>query len=186
MTHIAYRRISPSCEWGKNGRKDASWETQSGNTGENQEWQLLPIGEEESHGKETLRIDLPLDRTHTQTHSWKEDLTQHSCNNSVCYSQVKFMNFQGQIKRPELTQKRSQSPWCVYNAIEWDGKVYKVGQMVSLKFDSSLLFVIYLATHCKGGRTVIWGIIIVVKIENHPWSIVIVKTFKIAPRTHVG
>ena len=40
------------------------------------------------------------------------------------------MGFQGQIKRPDLTQKRNQSPWCVFNSIEWDGKIFKVGQLV--------------------------------------------------------
>lgn len=44
--------------------------------------------------------------------------------------QVQFMGFQGQIKRPDLTQKRNQSPWCVFNSIEWDGKIFKVGQLI--------------------------------------------------------
>uniref|UniRef100_A0A6P8HCY5 Structural maintenance of chromosomes flexible hinge domain-containing protein 1-like isoform X2 n=1 Tax=Actinia tenebrosa TaxID=6105 RepID=A0A6P8HCY5_ACTTE len=44
--------------------------------------------------------------------------------------QIKFSNFQGQVKRPELTQKKNQSPWSVFNAIEWDGKVFKAGQLI--------------------------------------------------------
>ena len=28
---------------GDSGRKEASWETQNGSTGQNQEWQLVPI-----------------------------------------------------------------------------------------------------------------------------------------------
>ncbi|RMX48106.1 hypothetical protein pdam_00002687 [Pocillopora damicornis] len=44
--------------------------------------------------------------------------------------QVKFLGFQGQIKRPDLPQKRNQSPWCVFNSIEWDGKIFKVGQLI--------------------------------------------------------
>ncbi|XP_044184398.1 structural maintenance of chromosomes flexible hinge domain-containing protein 1-like [Acropora millepora] len=44
--------------------------------------------------------------------------------------QVQFIDFQGQIKRPDLPQKRNQSPWCVFNSIEWDGKIFKVGQLI--------------------------------------------------------
>lgn len=44
--------------------------------------------------------------------------------------QVKFIGFQGQIKRPDLPQKRNQSPWCIFNSIEWDGKIFKVGQLI--------------------------------------------------------
>ncbi|EDO36680.1 predicted protein [Nematostella vectensis] len=44
--------------------------------------------------------------------------------------QVKFISFQEQIKRSDLTQKRHHSPWSVFKAIEWDGKVFKAGQLV--------------------------------------------------------
>ena len=47
--------------------------------------------------------------------------------------QVKFINYRGQIKRPDLPQKRNQSPWSVFGAIEWDGKVFKEGQLVSVQ-----------------------------------------------------
>ena len=44
--------------------------------------------------------------------------------------QVKFIGFQGQVKRPDLPQKRNQSPWCIFASIEWDGKIFKEGQLV--------------------------------------------------------
>ncbi|XP_038051940.1 structural maintenance of chromosomes flexible hinge domain-containing protein 1-like [Patiria miniata] len=44
--------------------------------------------------------------------------------------QVKFCGFEGTISRPELTVKRQQSPWAVFKAIEWDGKIFKRGQLV--------------------------------------------------------
>ncbi|XP_022088750.1 structural maintenance of chromosomes flexible hinge domain-containing protein 1-like [Acanthaster planci] len=44
--------------------------------------------------------------------------------------QVKFCSFEGAIARPEIAVKRQQSPWAVYKAIEWDGKIFKRGQLV--------------------------------------------------------
>ncbi|KAK3699756.1 hypothetical protein QZH41_015606, partial [Actinostola sp. cb2023] len=44
--------------------------------------------------------------------------------------QIKFSSFQGQVKRSELSQKRNQSPWSVFHAIEWDGRVFKAGQLI--------------------------------------------------------
>ena len=44
--------------------------------------------------------------------------------------QVKFSQFGGTISRPEL-QKNRQNPWGVFTQIEWDGKVFKKGQLVS-------------------------------------------------------
>ena len=51
--------------------------------------------------------------------------------------QVKFCGFEETISRPEITVKRQQSPWAVFKAIEWDGKVFKKGQLV--KSSSTLL-----------------------------------------------
>ncbi|XP_042299149.1 structural maintenance of chromosomes flexible hinge domain-containing protein 1-like isoform X1 [Sceloporus undulatus] len=44
--------------------------------------------------------------------------------------QIKFTLFREIVTRPEVTSKRKQRPWATYSAIEWDGKTYKVGQLV--------------------------------------------------------
>ncbi|XP_029446943.1 LOW QUALITY PROTEIN: structural maintenance of chromosomes flexible hinge domain-containing protein 1 [Rhinatrema bivittatum] len=44
--------------------------------------------------------------------------------------QIKFTGFKGIITRPDLPAKRMQSPWATYTAIEWDGKTFKVEQLV--------------------------------------------------------
>uniref|UniRef100_A0A803TN00 Structural maintenance of chromosomes flexible hinge domain containing 1 n=1 Tax=Anolis carolinensis TaxID=28377 RepID=A0A803TN00_ANOCA len=44
--------------------------------------------------------------------------------------QIKFSHFKGLITRPEVSSKRMQRPWATYSAIEWDGKTYKVEQLV--------------------------------------------------------
>ncbi|KAK2094597.1 Structural maintenance of chromosomes flexible hinge domain-containing protein 1 [Saguinus oedipus] len=43
--------------------------------------------------------------------------------------QIKFTLFKGTITRPDLPSKK-QGPWATYAAIEWDGKIYKAGQLV--------------------------------------------------------
>ncbi|XP_059562520.1 structural maintenance of chromosomes flexible hinge domain-containing protein 1 isoform X3 [Myotis daubentonii] len=43
--------------------------------------------------------------------------------------QIKFTLFKGIITRSDLPSKK-QGPWATYSAIEWDGKIYKAGQMV--------------------------------------------------------
>ncbi|XP_004683823.1 PREDICTED: structural maintenance of chromosomes flexible hinge domain-containing protein 1 [Condylura cristata] len=43
--------------------------------------------------------------------------------------QIKFTLFKGIITRPDLPSKK-QGPWATYAAIEWDGKIYKAGQLV--------------------------------------------------------
>lgn len=45
--------------------------------------------------------------------------------------QIKFTLFKGIITRPDLPSKK-QGPWATYSAIEWDGKIYKAGQLVGL------------------------------------------------------
>ncbi|XP_059562519.1 structural maintenance of chromosomes flexible hinge domain-containing protein 1 isoform X2 [Myotis daubentonii] len=42
--------------------------------------------------------------------------------------QIKFTLFKGIITRSDLPSKK-QGPWATYSAIEWDGKIYKAGQM---------------------------------------------------------
>ncbi|XP_046854704.1 structural maintenance of chromosomes flexible hinge domain-containing protein 1-like isoform X2 [Xenia sp. Carnegie-2017] len=44
--------------------------------------------------------------------------------------QVKFFNFKGIVKRSEFTQKHRQTPWSVFHGIEWDGKIFKTGDLV--------------------------------------------------------
>ncbi|KAL1770661.1 structural maintenance of chromosomes flexible hinge domain-containing protein 1 isoform X1 [Sigmodon hispidus] len=43
--------------------------------------------------------------------------------------QIRFTIFKGIITRPDLPSKK-QGPWATYSAIEWDGKIYKAGQLV--------------------------------------------------------
>lgn len=43
--------------------------------------------------------------------------------------QIKFTLFKGIITRPDLPTKK-QGPWATFSAIEWDGKIYKAGQLV--------------------------------------------------------
>lgn len=45
--------------------------------------------------------------------------------------QIKFTLFKGIVTRTELTSKRMQNPWSSYLAIEWDGRTFKTGQLVS-------------------------------------------------------
>ncbi|XP_074390538.1 structural maintenance of chromosomes flexible hinge domain-containing protein 1-like isoform X1 [Zonotrichia albicollis] len=44
--------------------------------------------------------------------------------------QIKFTVFKGITVRTDVLSKRMQSPWTMYAAIEWDGKIYKTGQLV--------------------------------------------------------
>ena len=44
--------------------------------------------------------------------------------------QIKFTGFKGKHTRPELPKSR-QSPWALYSKIEWDGKLYGEGTIVS-------------------------------------------------------
>ncbi|XP_071952834.1 structural maintenance of chromosomes flexible hinge domain-containing protein 1-like [Antedon mediterranea] len=43
--------------------------------------------------------------------------------------QIKFSGYSGKTTRKDLPLKR-QSPWAVYKNIEWDGKVFKQGQLM--------------------------------------------------------
>ncbi|XP_052765757.1 structural maintenance of chromosomes flexible hinge domain-containing protein 1-like [Mya arenaria] len=45
--------------------------------------------------------------------------------------QIHFTEYQGQIVRLDLPKNR-QTPWAAYKQVEWDGKVYKAGQMVRI------------------------------------------------------
>ncbi|KAL4217928.1 inactivation of X chromosome by DNA methylation [Mactra antiquata] len=45
--------------------------------------------------------------------------------------QIHFTQFQGQIVRTDLPKQR-QTPWASYHQVDWDGKIYKAGQMVRI------------------------------------------------------
>lgn len=45
--------------------------------------------------------------------------------------QIKFTQFKEMGARTDQASKGKQKPWATYEAIEWDGKIYKVGQLVS-------------------------------------------------------
>uniref|UniRef100_A0A3Q3GMN4 Structural maintenance of chromosomes flexible hinge domain containing 1 n=1 Tax=Labrus bergylta TaxID=56723 RepID=A0A3Q3GMN4_9LABR len=45
--------------------------------------------------------------------------------------QIKFVDYQGTIKREDLP-KKMQDSWEIFSSIEWDGRIYKTGQLVSL------------------------------------------------------
>lgn len=46
--------------------------------------------------------------------------------------QVKFERFKETIERKELTPKKMQHPWATFSSIQWDGKEYRTGQLVSV------------------------------------------------------
>ncbi|XP_055489430.1 structural maintenance of chromosomes flexible hinge domain-containing protein 1 [Leucoraja erinacea] len=43
--------------------------------------------------------------------------------------QIKFSHYRGTITRSDLPSKRMQSPWAVYKAVEWDGKIFEAAQL---------------------------------------------------------
>lgn len=45
--------------------------------------------------------------------------------------QVKFKDYKGTVTRTDVP-KRKQHPWATFSSIEWDGRVYKTGQLVSI------------------------------------------------------
>ncbi|XP_068093326.1 structural maintenance of chromosomes flexible hinge domain-containing protein 1 isoform X2 [Hyperolius riggenbachi] len=63
--------------------------------------------------------------------------------------QIKYSGFNGIITRHDVTSKRMQTPWAEYKSIEWDGKTYKVGQLVKtlktipLYYGSIVKFLLY-------------------------------------------
>ena len=46
------------------------------------------------------------------------------------FLQVKFSQWAGTMSRPDLPKFRQQ-PWAVYGQIEWEGRVFKRGMLVS-------------------------------------------------------
>lgn len=55
--------------------------------------------------------------------------------------QIKFTVFKGITTRTDLPSKRMQSPWAMYSSIEWDGKTFKTGQLVSYLLTHVIFFV---------------------------------------------
>ncbi|XP_053571840.1 structural maintenance of chromosomes flexible hinge domain-containing protein 1 [Bombina bombina] len=47
--------------------------------------------------------------------------------------QIRYIGFKEVITRSDIASKRMQSPWATYSSIEWDGKTYKVGQLVKTR-----------------------------------------------------
>ena len=43
--------------------------------------------------------------------------------------QIRFADFKGQVTRLDLPKQR-QTPWTEYQQVEWDGKIFKKGQLV--------------------------------------------------------
>ncbi|XP_026548392.1 structural maintenance of chromosomes flexible hinge domain-containing protein 1-like, partial [Notechis scutatus] len=46
--------------------------------------------------------------------------------------EIKFFECDGSVVRTDKASKRILSPWTKYLAIEWDGKIYKKGQLVKM------------------------------------------------------
>ncbi|XP_039983129.1 structural maintenance of chromosomes flexible hinge domain-containing protein 1 isoform X2 [Xiphias gladius] len=44
--------------------------------------------------------------------------------------QVKFLGFRKSIERMDVPTKKMKNPWATFSSIEWDGKIYKTGQLV--------------------------------------------------------
>ncbi|XP_050970942.1 structural maintenance of chromosomes flexible hinge domain-containing protein 1 isoform X1 [Labeo rohita] len=54
--------------------------------------------------------------------------------------QVMFQGFMGSTTRTDVATKRLQSPWAKFQAIKWDGKIYKKGQSVKSVKTQPILF----------------------------------------------
>ncbi|XP_012507531.1 PREDICTED: structural maintenance of chromosomes flexible hinge domain-containing protein 1 [Propithecus coquereli] len=65
--------------------------------------------------------------------------------------QIKFTLFKGVITRPDLPSKK-QGPWATYSAIEWDGKIYKAGQLVASSGNKEIIS--HISQH--GGKWPYW------------------------------
>lgn len=45
--------------------------------------------------------------------------------------QIQFRGYKETITRTDVPTKKIQYPWGTFSAIEWDGKIYRAGQIVS-------------------------------------------------------
>ncbi|XP_034998509.2 structural maintenance of chromosomes flexible hinge domain-containing protein 1 isoform X1 [Hippoglossus stenolepis] len=85
--------------------------------------------EQKVKGRETIFtrvVNGQEQRTHIQTQftQWLKN-----CHENLD-KQVKFLSFGKFVTRPDMTPKKMQHPWATFSAIEWDGKIYKTGQLV--------------------------------------------------------
>lgn len=46
--------------------------------------------------------------------------------------QIKFVGYKETLTRTDVPTKKNQYPWGAFSAIEWDGKIYQEGQLVSI------------------------------------------------------
>lgn len=63
----------------------------------------------------------------------QKEFTQwlRTCNENFD-KQIKFVGFKEIKTRTDVPTKKMQHPWAVFSAIEWGGKTYKTGQLVSI------------------------------------------------------
>ncbi|XP_068438024.1 structural maintenance of chromosomes flexible hinge domain-containing protein 1 isoform X2 [Clinocottus analis] len=54
--------------------------------------------------------------------------------------QVKFLGYVETITRTDVPTKKMQHPWATFSSIEWDGKVYKKGQLVKSQKTVPILY----------------------------------------------
>ncbi|XP_078137302.1 structural maintenance of chromosomes flexible hinge domain-containing protein 1 isoform X2 [Sander vitreus] len=54
--------------------------------------------------------------------------------------QVKFMGYMETITRTDVPVKRDQYPWATFSSIEWDGNIYKTGQLVKSQKTLPILY----------------------------------------------
>ena len=57
---------------------------------------------------------------------WLKECHEH------CDKQIHFTDFKGQVVRTDLPKQR-QTPWAEFQQVEWDGKVFKKGQLVRIR-----------------------------------------------------
>lgn len=66
---------------------------------------------------------------------------------------MKFERFKETIERKELTPKKMQHPWATFSSIQWDGKEYRTGQLVSVYSFIYFLFSSAYSGCCVDART---------------------------------
>lgn len=48
--------------------------------------------------------------------------------------QIKFEGYKETLTRTDVPTKKKQYPWAAFSTIEWDGRIYQAGQLVSICF----------------------------------------------------
>ncbi|XP_028288424.1 structural maintenance of chromosomes flexible hinge domain-containing protein 1 [Parambassis ranga] len=54
--------------------------------------------------------------------------------------QVKFLGFKETITREDVPTKKIQHPWATFSSIEWDKKIYKIGQHVKSQKTQTIMY----------------------------------------------